>query len=129
MKGFGNICEQETQKITEYPIVSTNFRVKLIDCPGYTAENIVQSIKRVKQFINCRLIEFSNNQLEIRRAYKDPVLRVKASEKVKDERIHLVLWLIGGKHQVSKSEFEVIKEYLQPVCNIIPVVSMADTFS
>lgn len=75
------------------------------------------------------MIEFSNNQLEIRRAFKDPVLRVKASEKVKDERIHLVLWLIGGKHQVSKSEFEVIKEYLQPVCNIIPVVSMADTFS
>lgn len=58
---FGNICGTETKKITEYPILTDYLRVKLIDCPGYDeVDSIDQSIKKVKQFINCKLIEFSN---------------------------------------------------------------------
>lgn len=50
---------------------------------------------------------------------------------MKDDRVHCVLWMMGGAGSplVKKSEFSLIKKHLQPVCNVIPVVSMADRFS
>ena len=54
---------------------------------------------------------------------KDPVLRAKEFKKIEDNRIHCVFWMFRRDVKLDK-----IKK-LQKICNIIPIISMGDTFS
>lgn len=80
---FGNLTMHQTKKITEYPLLTDDLRVKLIDCPGFSFSNdttnkdVEQCVKRIRSFINVKIIEYSNQHLEIKRDFKDPVLRSK----------------------------------------------------
>ncbi len=44
VSAFGNLCT-ETQKIVEYPILTENLRIKLVDCPGFRDAKEIEKVR------------------------------------------------------------------------------------
>lgn len=53
------------------------------------------------------MLEWSNQQLLIKKNFKDPVLRAKELKKVKDNRIHCALWIFSN--QCRADDFNYVK--------------------
>lgn len=73
-------------------------------------------------------MQYSNDHLQAKNQHTDPVMRAKAISKINDYRIHAVLWVVGSK-QTTECELDLIRTYLQPICNVIPVITKADHYS
>jgi septin 1 family protein len=55
-------------------------------------------------------------------------MRKKALESIVDERVHCVLYFFGGGHTIKKVDFKLIRK-IEKWVNVIPVISMGDSFS
>lgn len=53
------------------------------------------------------------------------MLRAKAISKIPDYRIHAMLWVVDSQKSVDW-DLSLIEQHIQPVCNVIPVISKAD---
>jgi septin family protein len=45
-----------------------------------------------------------------------------------DNRVHLVLYFFGGGHTIREADFKVLQRICR-VANVLPIVSLADTFT
>jgi septin family protein len=58
----------------------------------------------------------------------DPVTFRAKLKQLGDKRVHLVLYFFGGGHTIRAADFKAIDK-LAKVANVLPVVSLADTFT
>jgi septin family protein len=130
-------ANESTTKVTEFPVKThmgnDSLYLTMIDTPGgVPMEDKKQKecpSKSVHHYINTRLNQHAKLQNEIKQAWaqKDPVKCKALLGKMKDERVHLVLYFFTSNR--CKTTDIAYLEKLSPLVNVIPVISMADQYS
>lgn len=127
-----------TTKVTEFPVKTQmgndSLYLTVIDTPGGVPVEEQKSqrdcpTKSVHHYINARLNQHAKLQGEIKQvwAQKDPVKCKALLGKMKDERVHLVLYFFT-QNRCKPTDIAYL-EKLSPLVNVIPVISMADQYS
>jgi septin family protein len=90
-------------------------------------------MKRVRNFIQTKLIERSNQKHMIKKRHLNDVVACKRElDELEDGRIHYVIYIFShlassNYADIIKKELQLVKE-LSPYCNVVPVLSKADTY-